>query len=266
MTALLTTISAAAALLSGCGGSPPELLQLFRQKNVVFDVELDVTYESMSLWINCSDDDGTEDFAYLYLINDEEELYWELTDEMWSSDERDSGYWIGTNDIVMHDKSAFPPGNYRVVLIDAAGERDENRFFVSSGPGHGDLVFPRLIPGPRWEFRSPHRENFLWVYESGGNLVGSYSIEGIEGNRFDPEKIIEGIVRTEEDRKEEDRTEEDRKEEDRKEEDRKEDEEREEPPVEALESGPVTFHAYAYDDDRGVGLVTKTYDYMTPVD
>ncbi len=241
MTALLTTICPAAALLSGCGVTPPEPLQPLRPNNVVFDVSPDVPYESISLWINCSDDDGTEDFAYLYLINDEEELYWELTDEMWASDERDGGYWIGTNDIVMHDKSDFPSGNYRVVLIDAAGERDEKRFFVSSGPEHGDLVFPRLIPGPRWEFRSPHRENLLWVYESGGNLVGSYSIEGIEGiegNRFDPEKIIEGIVRNGRDRKE--------------------DEDR--------EKGPVTFHAYAYDDDRGVGLVTRTYDYIPPVD
>jgi hypothetical protein len=240
---LLLGISTVAVFSIGCGGSPPELLQLFWQKNVVFDRENDHTYESLSLWINCSDEDGTEDFAYLYLIHDEEELFWELTDEMWQNDERGSAYWIGTNEFVMHDRSDFPSGHYRVVLIDAAGDRDERRFFVSAGPGFRELVFPRLIPGTQWEIVSPHRENSLWVYDSAGNLVGSYDIEG---NSFDPGEFIEGISETRRQKEEEQGPE----------------EKEGENGIEDLETGGVRFYAYAYDDDRGVGLITKSYEYI----
>ena len=248
--ALLAAVCTAAVFFSGCGGSPPELLQLFRQTNVVSDRELGLTYESMSLWINCSDDDGTEDFESLYLIHDEEELYWELTDETWTSDERASGYWIGTNELVMNDRSDFPPGNYRVVLIDAAGDRDERRIFVSRGPDHEGLVFPRLVSGDQWEFRSPHRDNLLWVYVPGGRLVGTYTIEG---DRFDPGEFIREIARAREEREEEQKR-------------RREDGGDRESPgnlgsEEIPEEGTVQFHAYSYDDDRGVGLVSGPYAY-----
>jgi hypothetical protein len=90
---------------------------------------------------------------------------------------------------------------------------------------------------------SPHRENSLWVYDSAGNLVGSYDIEG---NSFDPGEFIEGISETRRQKEEEQGPE----------------EKEGENGIEDLETGGVRFYAYAYDDDRGVGLITKSYEYI----
>lgn len=229
-------------LFAGCGGNPPELLQLFWQKNITKELDSAgrTEYETLSLWLNVSDEDGTEDLAYLYLIHDTEELYWELTDEDWHIREQSGDTWVGTNEIVMEDRSPFPPGGYRAVLIDAAGDRDERQFFISAGPGeYADLIFPVLEPAADgFTFSSPHRENTLRVYDTNGNLRGSFDIEAGD---FSAEKDLAGLLNqpAQDDRPGGGA----------------------EVPGDTEGSQPLRLYAYSYDDARGVGLISGPYRY-----
>ena len=94
------------------------------------DRELDRRYERLSVFVRAADADGLEDLDELYVIHDGGELFWRATADTWTRDERDGATWIGAASLAMPGEQAFPAGEYRVLLIDAGGERDASRFVI----------------------------------------------------------------------------------------------------------------------------------------
>jgi hypothetical protein len=128
--ALLIAAFALIAALSGCETSAPELYELQWVLVDFDDRDLDRRYERLSVFVRASDADGLEDLEELYVIHDGGELFWRTTADTWTRDERDGETWIGAASLAMPGEQPFPAGEYRVLLIDAGGERDTSRFLI----------------------------------------------------------------------------------------------------------------------------------------
>ena len=118
------------AALAGCETSAPELYELEWVLVDFDDRELDRRYERLSVFVRAADADGLEDLDELYVIHDAGELFWRATADTWTRAERDGATWIGAASLAMPGEQPFPAGEYRVLLIDAGGERDRSRFVV----------------------------------------------------------------------------------------------------------------------------------------
>ena len=116
--------------MAGCETSAPELYELQWVLVDFDDRELDRRYERLSVFVRAADADGLEDLDELYVIHDGGELFWRATADTWTRDERDGATWIGVASLAMPGEQPFPAGEYRVLLIDAGGERDTSRFVV----------------------------------------------------------------------------------------------------------------------------------------
>ena len=118
------------AVLGGCETSAPELYELQWLLVDYDDRELERRYERLSVFVRAADADGLEDLDELYVIHDGGELFWRATAETWTRDERDGATWIGAASLAMPGEQPFPAGEYRVLLVDAGGERDYSRFVI----------------------------------------------------------------------------------------------------------------------------------------
>lgn len=162
--------SAFVAFLSSCGGKPPEV-------NVV-DWRLELrpskggAYESLSVFSSLKDDDGIEDVEELWVVQDSEALSWKLTNADWTKKTEGADNWMGAAGLARNDYGPMPRGEYRVVAMDAAGERIEKTFKV-------DGVFPDL-PMPEISLeaglvraKSSWPETLILAYDGTGALAGS---------------------------------------------------------------------------------------------
>ena len=128
--ALLAAALVLFAVLGGCETSAPELYELQWLLVDFDDRELERRYERLSVFVRAADADGLDDLGELYVIHDGEELFWQATADTWTRDERDGATWIGVTSLAMPGEQPFPAGAYRVLLIDAGGERDAARFVM----------------------------------------------------------------------------------------------------------------------------------------
>jgi len=140
----IAILIAAIALIS-CSGSPPRIAGMYRQLAVIDNRTINARYEQLSVFVQPVDEDGFSDLARLYLINDRLHLFWSLSPDTWERRGNHNQQWIGSNNITMSDGSAFPRGEYRVVLIDLSGSRDERTFVIDQPElAGGSLTFPSL--------------------------------------------------------------------------------------------------------------------------
>lgn len=163
-------------LAAGCSQEPPEILEKFQQINYMDDRETGNGYDQLSLFLHADDQDGYEDLEYLYIVQDEEELFWEMTADEWDYRERDGETWIGSNTLVMADFSPFPEGLYRVILIDKAGERMETEIYIPRTAGAPNL--PDItIKEEEIILEGQTRDYSLWMYGEEG-FIGSRNVSG----------------------------------------------------------------------------------------
>ncbi len=138
----------------------------------------------LSVFALVRDHDGRADLKELYIINDEAEMFWSFTDETWLVIEREEELWIGHDRIVGAGGKELPGGLYRVIVLDAAGERSEASFtaagaLVSRARSMEGGAFPALqvranslvvsIPGDQ-------ESALVRVFDRGGNRVANASI------------------------------------------------------------------------------------------
>lgn len=166
--------------LSGCTGSPPEVLQDHGSIYLYQDRDLDRAYERLTFFVSARDEDGFEDIDTLYLIHDESRLHWTIDADRWQEDEREEETWIGRNDIQMADYSPLPRGRYRVLLVDAAGERDEREMRISTAEVNATAApFPNLeLSEGRFVVDSVYPTHTIHAFDSAGNLVASREFGG----------------------------------------------------------------------------------------
>ena len=177
-------LAVALALLAGCETSPPELYELQWLLLDFDDRELDQRYESLSLFVRAGDADGADDLDELYVIFDDGELFWRLEAATWTRTEHEGATWIGSSTISMPGREPFPPGEYRLLLLDRGGQRDAARFVIPAQ--RRPTAAPEVtVNGSRFQVRgtAPYQ---LWVAAADGlvttlDATGAVDLE----ERFD---------------------------------------------------------------------------------
>lgn len=129
------------AWLLGCAGKPPVISRVFARVIFVRDLDKDMRYARLGVFMVASDPDGMDDLSAFYVINDSAELFWKVESGAWSTGTAEGESWIGTNSFAMPDANPPPEGEYRVVLQDQAGETVEDTF-----------TLPKLEPPPQAEW------------------------------------------------------------------------------------------------------------------
>jgi hypothetical protein len=151
-----------------CKETPPEIAQQYWQLNLFHDLTLQEKYEQLSLFVHVEDEDGKDDIESVYLINDKNELFWKIEQEDWEEQERAGEFWMGTNTIVMNDYSRLPRGDYRVIVIDSAGERDRREIFIPETDYSLDRIsFPsaEITEEETIVVSSDYDEHSIWIYQ-----------------------------------------------------------------------------------------------------
>jgi hypothetical protein len=164
-----------ALTLYGCSGSPPEVLNLIYQVNVVKDRDLDIVSQKLSLFILPNDPDGYEDLDVIYIIHDSEELFWTLKSDEWQKVTRGRDTWIGSNSICMADNSDLPSGRYRILLKDLSGEKAETQMFIKKRRVQ-KIRFPDSeVRDGRIFMKSVYEPSEILVYERGEVFKRSFA-------------------------------------------------------------------------------------------
>jgi hypothetical protein len=164
----LASVMVFSLLVCSCGGKAPEIALV--EWRLELRPSKDGAYESLSAFASIRDDDGIEDIAELFLVNDAEAYAWPLTNADWTKRREGADDWIGAAGFVRPDFGPMPRGEYRIVAIDAAGESVERAFTVEG-------AFPSLAaPELTYErgaasLRSSWPETLILGYDATGALV-----------------------------------------------------------------------------------------------
>jgi len=160
-------------LFGGCTGEAPEIRQIFWQLDLAYDPVADLKYETLSVFVHVADDDGVEDVDLLYILQDQHELVWELNAESWSKFENGEEVWIGSNNIRMGEGSPFPRALYRLIVIDKAGERSSDEFFINTEELDARTgAFPTVsVSGDALQLEGNFKEFTLWFYDEAWDRV-----------------------------------------------------------------------------------------------
>lgn len=156
-----------------CSGQSPVLTEVWWQLNYEVNEEMEEGYEMLSLFIHGTDEDGEEDLEYIYIINDEYEIYWTISAEEWTSFSEQGVTWVGKNGLKAPGNGSFPKGEYRVLLVDIGGERDEKSFFIKDVmPESEEILKPELTyDNSSFTVRSEYPLFQIWFYNEEGELV-----------------------------------------------------------------------------------------------
>ncbi len=153
-------------------------MRVFWQLNMVEDLEQDLTYQSLSLFVKPNDPDGFEDIEDLYLINDQQELFWRLNGESWAQSGTDEEIWIGSNSLKMPDGAAFPAGEYRILLRDVGGDSAEQTIRLQTVPSkEASRYLPKVsVTGGEIRVAGEAGSYQLSVTDGSGRYIASYPI------------------------------------------------------------------------------------------
>lgn len=131
--------------LVSCSVATPEIREKKWDIKVTRDQKNNVIHESLSLFVNCYDEDGENDVDRLYIIDDSSGIYWELDESTWLDKRVGEDRWIGSNSIIMPDRSPIPRKKLKIHVRDRSGEyAEDNLFITKSDIDAGDLIFPEL--------------------------------------------------------------------------------------------------------------------------
>ena len=154
-----------AIILLSCSENEPEINQVFWQITKYHDVENNIFYDRLAVFLEVFDEDGADDIKTVYVIHDAQELFWKIDEKNWIYKAVNSENWFGSNNIVMNDFSGFPLGQYRVIVIDDAGERQEAYFTISS-------YDKKFISD---QFPSAEVENNIIAFSENTEIIWSYA-------------------------------------------------------------------------------------------
>ena len=166
-------------VLISCSGAVPEIGQIVWQVNFLRTPLESSGHQELSVFMLIEDEDGIGDIESIYLIHDESELFWKLNPGIWKQKVLGGKNWIGSNSIRMNDRSILPAGNYRLVVIDKAGERDTRDFNISRKmlDVKNSENIPELLIGPDIVIKSKFPDNTLWIYDEAMQILKNIKIE-----------------------------------------------------------------------------------------
>ena len=120
----------AALAATGCGSKLPEIT-VVEWRLESRPAESGPAYESLSVFASIKDEDGLDDIGEIWVLNDESALAWKLTNADWTKAMEGADTWVGGSALTIPEFEGMPRGTYRLVAIDAAGQRAEREFRVS---------------------------------------------------------------------------------------------------------------------------------------
>jgi hypothetical protein len=182
---LPTNIRAAAALIlvvlvAGCSGKPPVLSRVLGRVIYVHDSVTASNSETLGVYLVASDPDGMENLSAFYVINDEAELFWKVDSASWTSATAEGESWIGTSSLAMPGASAFPTGEYRVVLQSKDGATVEQTFIVAAREVTAATAkFPTaVVEAGLIRVSGVNGAYEVWAYGKDGRFAGSFFSSG----------------------------------------------------------------------------------------
>ncbi len=157
-------------LVAACSVSPPEFMSTGAHLVVVATDAEGGKDERLSIFASVADKDGIDDIEYLYIVHDGEELSWSLDPDAWQRSEEGSSIWLGSNALDAPGPS-IPRGEYRLVLVDKAGERSERTFILNAPETSGYKVPVIRLAGTSVVLDSAYSVNTAFFFDSGDNVV-----------------------------------------------------------------------------------------------
>ncbi len=171
--------SAAGLFCSSCSPNPPEL-RTVSTRLIVYPIAGSAAgaagstasvEERLSCFLAVQDKDGIGDIEQVIIINDETELFWNLTEENWTIHKDAGEFWIGSNGLSVPE-GKIPRGGYRVEVIDKAGEKTTRNFQVLA-PSKLPNNLPQVISQQQGSVlvKSDYAQNTIFFLDAGNNVV-----------------------------------------------------------------------------------------------
>jgi hypothetical protein len=168
----LAVLAALAALaVAGCGGKPPEI-SVVEWRLETRPAESGPAYESLSVFASLKDENGLDNIVELWVLHDDSALAWKLTNADWIKATEGGDDWIGGSSLTTPELAGMPRGGYRLIAIDAAGQRAEKEFRVSGS--FPDKKAPSVsYSGEKLTIGSPWPETLALAFDGTGALIAS---------------------------------------------------------------------------------------------
>lgn len=158
-------------LVLSCGSKPPSVAtvewRLESRPNPAGG-----EYESLSAFASVVADEGIDNIAELWVVNDAEALSWKLTAADWTKTVSGSDNWLGGSSLALPDFGPLPRGDYRMIAIDAAGQEAQASFqiagaFPDTPPPRASYEKGRLSVVSSWP------ETLVLGFDAAGSLIAS---------------------------------------------------------------------------------------------
>lgn len=168
----------------GCGSNPPEILQYVWEVNLMDptgdwsghgDLE-----EELSVFVQVEDQDGDDEVEFIYLIHDDEELYWILDKTNWESTTIGSSRWLGKSNLRMPQGEKFPRKWYRLMVVDKSGKSSEKEVILHTKRVLNPVFPTGAVVGDEYVLTSPHIEHLLSVYDATGERINEYKSDSLK--------------------------------------------------------------------------------------
>ena len=166
-----------ALLLGSCSESAPKISQTFWQINLLHNQSTGKNSQVLTVFVMASDDDGVDDMDKMYVINDEHQLYWEISGKNLRVEKYgDSEVWIGSNFITMPSpEESIPGGTYRIILLDSSGERAKTSVVVQNNIKLAPDKWPTLTKiGDNVMVEG--KAEYVWGIQSDGSFGGEFKV------------------------------------------------------------------------------------------
>jgi hypothetical protein len=169
----LAWAAAAVAVLaaSGCGSKLPEISAV-EWRLEMRPIQPGPAYESLSVFAMIKDEDGLDDIDELWVVNDDSALAWKLTNADWIKTTAGGDVWMGGSSLATPELAGMPRGAYKLIAIDAAGQRAEKEFRVTGS--FPDKKAPSIsYSGGKLTIGSGWIETLALAFDGTGALLAS---------------------------------------------------------------------------------------------
>ena len=185
----LILIICLALILGSCSESAPKISQTFWQINLVHDQSTGKNSQALTIFVMASDEDGVDDMDKMYVINDEHQLYWEISGSNLRLEKYgENEVWMGSNFITMSTpEESIPSGTYRIMLLDSSGERAKSSVVISNNIKAAPEKWPTLTKmgdGVKVEGKADYVWGVLVDGTFGGEFQINTGIVSTGGKRF----------------------------------------------------------------------------------
>lgn len=189
--------------ISGCSGRRPIIDQDDWYLNYRHDLKNKQMYEELALFLLVRDEDSIEDIEEIYLINEKEEIFWRITEEVKVIQREGKRAWMGASRLIPENGKKFPDGTYRVVVQDKSGASAETNINIPKNRLKlRQSLFPRTAYSDKTLNISGKRSSYqIWFYDENDTLLfrketppGKIDLDQLTGNEFSNRKPYYALV------------------------------------------------------------------------